>query len=64
MVGASSCTSDWITIPCATNSGRVTQQGGAICQDRICGDTFNSEISMQQMPVYSKCKKNLMKSLT
>ncbi|CAL8082881.1 unnamed protein product [Orchesella dallaii] len=56
MVGATSCVADWITIPCATNSGRVMQQGGAICQDRICGDTFNSEVSMQQMPVYSYAK--------
>lgn len=60
MVGAASCTADWITIPCATNSGRVIQQGGAICQDRICGDTFNSEVSMQQMPVYSTLSSSFM----
>jgi hypothetical protein len=27
MVGASSCQADWITIPCATNSGRTMQMG-------------------------------------
>ena len=54
LVGAQSCQTDWITIPCATNTGRVLQMGQTVCQDRICGDTFNSEASQVQMPVFSK----------
>jgi len=54
LVGAASCNTDWLTIPCATNTGRVLQMAGAVCQDRICGDTFNSEASQVQMPVFSK----------
>jgi hypothetical protein len=54
LVGASSCQFDWITIPCATNNGRTLQTGGTVCQDRICGDTFNSEASQTQSPVFSE----------
>ena len=37
------CT-DWITIPCATNSNNPTTQTGtpSVCVDRICGMVFNS----------------------
>lgn len=51
---ASLCVYSRITIPCATNSGRTQQSGGAVCQDRICGDVFNSETSTNPSPVYSE----------
>ncbi|OXA57396.1 uncharacterized protein LOC110845489 [Folsomia candida] len=56
VTGANQCPTDWITIPCATNSGRTQQSGGAVCQDRICGDVFNSETSTNPSPVYSYVK--------
>ncbi len=38
------CATDWITIPCATNSNDPQTQTGtpSICVDRICGMVFNS----------------------
>ena len=38
------CSTDWITIPCATNSNDPVAQTGtpAVCVDRICGMVFNS----------------------
>ena len=56
ITGSSNCVTDWVTIPCATNTGKVMQMGGAVCQDRLCGDIFNSEGggAMNQVPVYSK----------
>lgn len=54
LVGANSCSTDWITIPCATNTGRTTQAGGTVCQDRICGDVFNSEAGQNPSSVYSE----------
>ena len=38
------CSTDWITIPCATNSNNPTTQTGtpSVCVDRICGMVFNS----------------------
>eukprot|EP00094_Tigriopus_californicus_P011978 TCALIF_11572-PA protein Name:"Protein of unknown function" AED:0.19 eAED:0.22 QI:148/0.58/0.61/1/0.83/0.84/13/0/679 len=42
-VVGTSCNTDWITIPCATNSNSPTQTGTpSICVDRICGMVFNS----------------------
>ena len=56
ITGSSNCVTDWVTIPCATNTGKIMQMGGAVCQDRLCGDIFNSEGggAMNQVPVYSK----------
>ena len=50
-LGGSSCSADWIIIPCATNVGRT---GLATCVDRICGGTFNTEISTTPATVISK----------
>ena len=38
------CITDWITIPCATNTNNPTAQSGTptVCVDRICGMVFNS----------------------
>lgn len=41
MTGAS-CLTDWLSIPCAMNSGRISTMP-LICIDRLCGGTFNSE---------------------
>ena len=57
------CTTDWITIPCATNSLRPDNQSGgspAVCVDRICGMVFNSvdsDFPSPSVPVNSKYKK-------
>ncbi|KMQ84184.1 hypothetical protein RF55_18240, partial [Lasius niger] len=42
MTGAS-CSTDWLSIPCAINLGRMPTTP-LICVDRLCGGTFNSEI--------------------
>ena len=37
------CKTDWISIPCATNTLSTSQNGTPnICVDRICGMVFNS----------------------
>ncbi|CAL7941194.1 unnamed protein product [Xylocopa violacea] len=41
MTGAA-CQSDWLTIPCASNIGRLPTTM-MTCVDRICGGTFNAE---------------------
>ena len=56
------CTTDWITIPCATNSLRPDNQSGgspAVCVDRICGMVFNSvnsDFPSPSVPVNSQYK--------
>ncbi|XP_076057013.1 uncharacterized protein LOC143034597 [Oratosquilla oratoria] len=37
-VGASSCTTDWLTIPCVSDNA---QNPFSNCQDRLCGDNIN-----------------------
>lgn len=37
-----SCMTDWLSIPCATNLGRLPSTP-MTCIDRLCGGTFNSE---------------------
>ncbi|XP_025263871.1 uncharacterized protein LOC105249054 [Camponotus floridanus] len=37
-----SCSSDWLSIPCAINLGRMPSMQ-LICVDRLCGGTFNAE---------------------
>ncbi len=51
-VVGTSCTTDWITIPCATNSNDPTTQTGtpAVCVDRICGMVFNSATTAAGSP--------------
>ena len=54
-----SCSTDWITIPCATNSNDPTTQTGtpSVCVDRICGMVFNSAVtpsSSASKPVTSR----------
>lgn len=41
MTGAA-CQTDWLTIPCATNVGRLPSMM-TMCVDRLCGGTFNAE---------------------
>ncbi|XP_066598600.1 uncharacterized protein [Prorops nasuta] len=36
------CQTDWLTVPCATNLGRITTSV-PMCVDRICGGAFNAE---------------------
>ena len=37
------CTTDWVSIPCATNTLSPTAQSdNAGCVDRLCGMVFNS----------------------
>ena len=44
VVGSVDCNTDWITIPCATNTNFPNAQSGtpSVCVDRICGMVFNS----------------------
>ena len=66
------CKTDWISIPCATNTLSTSQNGTPnICVDRICGMVFNSVTQTptlassppaEQVPVNSKyhsCSSNL-----
>lgn len=53
------CITDWITIPCATNTNSPTAQSGTptVCVDRICGMVFNSvttNAGTNSVPVNSK----------
>ena len=55
----SGCTTDWLTIPCATNTLFPFAQSGtpANCVDRICGMVFNSVVTAagsSSVPVYSR----------
>ncbi|XP_032778287.2 uncharacterized protein LOC116917041 [Daphnia magna] len=44
LVGATTCNTDWLTIPCASDNGRAIQRGNTVCQDRLCGDAFASVV--------------------
>ena len=56
------CATDWISIPCATNTLSPTAQSGGTptgqgCVDRICGMVFNSVLQAagsSAAPVNSK----------
>ena len=53
------CSTDWITIPCATNTNDPNAQNGTptTCVDRICGMVFNSVTTAAgtaSVPVSSK----------
>ena len=43
-VVGTTCNTDWLSIPCATNTLSPTAQSAAptVCVDRICGMVFNS----------------------
>ena len=41
-VVGTNCATDWIIIPCATNTLTTVQSDGMPCRDRICGMVFNS----------------------
>ncbi|XP_037082262.1 uncharacterized protein LOC119102918 [Pollicipes pollicipes] len=44
-VTGSSCSTDWLIIPCATdnvNTPLTTMSDGNVCVDRLCGDVFNT----------------------
>ena len=60
-VVGTACSTDWITIPCATNTNDPTAQNGTpvVCVDRICGQVFNSVqtgANTPNVPVYSYSK--------
>jgi len=55
------CSTDWLTIPCATNTNDPNAQDGTpvVCVDRICGMVFNSATTVANspnVPVYSFSK--------
>lgn len=45
------CTSDWLLIGCARVADRLPQS--PTCEDRLCGGTFNAEISSMDKTVMS-----------
>lgn len=55
MVGATGspngCINDWLLIGCARVADRLPQSN--ICEDRLCGGTFNAEVSMMEKTVTS-----------
>jgi len=60
-VVGTSCSTDWITIPCATNTNDPSTQSGTpvVCVDRICGQVFNSATTpstSSPVPVFSFSK--------
>ncbi len=55
-VGATSCNSDWLTIPCASDNGRAIQSGNTVCQDRLCGDAFSSIVQTANNIVVSNVR--------
>lgn len=46
-----SCTSDWLLIGCARVADKFPQSN--ICEDRICGGTFNAEIGAEDKTIIS-----------
>lgn len=47
-----SCTNDWLLIGCARVADRLPQSNA--CEDRICGGTFNAEVSSMEKTISSK----------
>lgn len=65
--GSNACNADWLIIPCASNVGRVNAGTAAACVDRLCGGTFNTEVSVTPATIYSEYTylfANLIKLLT
>lgn len=46
------CVNDWLMIGCARVADRLPQSN--TCEDRICGGTFNAEVSAVEKTVTSK----------
>lgn len=46
-----SCASDWLMIPCARIADR--QPISTTCEDKICGGTFNAEISSIERTIFT-----------
>lgn len=55
-VGSTTCNSDWLTIPCASDTGRAIQRGNSVCQDRLCGDAFASVVQATSGTVISSVR--------
>ncbi|CAO1362359.1 unnamed protein product [Diamesa serratosioi] len=49
-----SCSADWLMIPCARVSDRVPV--AMSCEDKICGGTFNAEVSSVERTVSSNVR--------
>lgn len=47
-----SCMNDWLLIGCARVADRLPPSNS--CEDRICGGTFNAEVSAMEKTVTSK----------
>lgn len=47
-----SCTNDWLLIGCARVADRLPP--AMTCEDRLCGGTFNAEISSMERTVSSE----------
>jgi len=56
LVGSSSCNSDWLTIPCASDNGKAIQSKNTVCQDRLCGDAFASSVTQNSETVISSVR--------
>lgn len=46
------CVNDWLMIGCARIADRLPQS--STCEDRICGGTFNAEVSAVEKTVTSE----------
>ncbi|XP_314314.2 uncharacterized protein LOC1275085 [Anopheles gambiae] len=46
-----SCTNDWLMVPCAKIADRLPM--ASTCEDKICGGTFNAEVSSVERTVVS-----------
>ena len=55
VVGSANCQTDWLTVPCATNTNSPNAQSGtpSVCVDRICGMVFNSVTTAAGQPSVS-----------
>lgn len=49
-----SCPADWLMIPCAKVADR--QPIATVCEDKLCGGTFNAEISSIERTVMSNIR--------
>lgn len=47
-----SCTADWLLIGCARVADRLPVSN--TCEDRVCGGTFNAEVSSVERTVTSQ----------
>ena len=58
-VSETSCLTDWIQIPCATDqqssSALQSPTTATACVNKICGNVFTTGTGTSPTPVYSKC---------